>query len=175
MLFVPNEDKLSNDLLYKTPNYPILNVTDDETCLNLGEKSIVVKDAYNLAALLEYFGYKKDLSYEDIMKIRRTFFTGRFGMDNSKLFGMEEFIPSRFMPNITDPDKRYELYKKSVSLGSERQFGSIPTNELPRELMDILDERGNNSLMDVINGFDEKIDTFTPHKEEGPVKRLKRF
>ena len=59
MLFVPNEDKLSNDLLYKTPNYPILNVTDDETCLNLGEKSIVVKDAYNLAALLEYFGYKK--------------------------------------------------------------------------------------------------------------------
>ena len=118
---------------------------------------------------------KEKLTYEDIMKIRRTFFTGRFGKDNSKLFGMEEFIPSRFMPNITDPDKRYELYKRSVSLGSERQFGSISTNELPRELMHILDERGNNSFMDVIDGFDEKIDTFTPHQEEGPVKRLKRF
>lgn len=175
MLFVPNEKKLADDLLYKTPNYPILNVTDDETCLNLRENSIVVKDAYNLALLLEYFGYKKALTYEDIMKIRRTFFTGRFGMDNSKLFGMEEFIPSYFMPNITDPDKRYKLYKLCLSLDSERQFGSISTNELPHELMDILDERGNNSLMDVINGFDEKIDTFTPHKEEGPVKRLKRF
>lgn len=175
MLFVPNEDKLSNDLLYRTPNYPILNVTDDETCLNLGENSIVIKDACNLATLLEYFGYKKDLTYEDIIKIRRTFFTGRFGMDNSKLFGMQEFIPSRFMPNITDPDKRYELYKKSVILGSERQFGSIPTNELPRELMDILDSRGNNSFMDVIEGWNEKMNAFVPHKEEGPVKRLKRF
>ncbi len=175
MLFVPNENKLSNDLLYNTSNYPILNVTDDETCLNLGRKSIVVNEAYNLAVLLEYFGYKKDLTYEDIMKIRRTFFTGRFGKDNSKLFGMEEFIPSRFMPNITDPDKRYKLYKKSVRLGSERQFGSISTNELPRELMNILDERGNHSLMDVIYDFDEKIDAFTPHQEEGPVKRLKRF
>ena len=175
MLFVPNEDKLSNDLLYRSPNYPILNVTDDNACLNLGENSIVINDACNLAALLEYFGYKKDLTYEDIMEIRRTFFTGRFGMDNSKLFGMEEFIPSHFMPNITDHDKRYELYKKSLSLGSERQFGSISTNELPRELMAVLDERGNKSLMDVINGFDEKIDTFTPHKEESLVKRLKRL
>ena len=175
MLFVPNEDNLSNDLLYRTPNYPILNVTDDETCLNLGENSIVIKDACNLAALLEYFGYKKDLTYEDIMKIRKTFFTGRFGKDNSKLFGMEEFIPSRFMQNVTDPDKRYELYKKSVRLGSERHFGSIPTNELPRELMNILDNRGNNSLIDRICGFDEKINAFTPHQEEGPVKRLKKL
>ena len=175
MLFVPSEDKLSNDLLYDTSNYPILNVTDDEICLNLEKKSIIVKNAYNLAVLLEYFGYKKDLTYKDIMKIRRTFFTGRFGMDNSKLFGMEELIPSSFMPNITDNDKRHELYKKNVSLDSERQFGSITTNKLPRELMGILDERGNNSLMDVINNFDEKTDTFTPHKEEGSVKKLKRF
>lgn len=169
MLFVPNEDNLSNDLLYRTPNYPILNVTDDETCLNLGENNIVIKDACNLAALLEYFDYKKDLTYEDIMKIRKTFFTGRFGMDNSKLFGMEEFIPSRFMPNITDPNERYELYKKSVNLGSERQFGSIPTNVLPRELMGLLDERGRNTYG---HTFDE---SFKPSKEEGPIKKLTRF
>ena len=54
MLFVPNEEKLSNDLLYKSPNYPILNITDDEICLGLREKSIVIKDACNLAILLEY-------------------------------------------------------------------------------------------------------------------------
>ena len=59
MLFVLNEELLSNDLLYQSPNYPILNVTDDNTCLSLGEKSIVIKDACNLAALLEYFGYNR--------------------------------------------------------------------------------------------------------------------
>lgn len=56
MLFVLNEGKLSNDLLYKTKNYPILNVTDDEICLNLKEDNIAIKDACNLALLLEYFG-----------------------------------------------------------------------------------------------------------------------
>lgn len=174
MLFVPNEDKLSNDLLYNTLNYPILNVTDDKTCLNLEGTNIVIKDAYNLAVLLEYFGYKKDLTYKDIMKIRRTFFTGRFGMDNSELFGMKEYIPSQFKPNITDPNKRYEIYKKSLNLDSERQFGSISKNELPMELMDILDNRGNKSLADSIYCIDEKIDIFTPCKEEGIVKKLKR-
>lgn len=169
MLFVPNKNKFSDDLLYNSPNYPILNVTDDDICLNLSENSIVVKDAYNLSVLLEYFGYKKDLTIEDIIKIRRTFFTGRFGMDNSKLFGMEEFIPVRFRPDITNLDKRYELYKKSVNLGSERQFASISTNELPRELMNLLDQRGRSAYGNI---FD---DSFKPSKEEFPIKKLTRF
>ena len=62
MLFVPTEEKLSNDLLYQSPSYPILNITDDDTCLHLKE-SVVIKDACNLSALLTYFGYKKELSY----------------------------------------------------------------------------------------------------------------
>lgn len=90
MLFVPNEELLSNDLLYQSPNYPILNVTDDNICLSLGEKSIVIKDACNLAALLEYFGYNRELTFEDILKIRNTFFTGRFAKDNCELFGWKE-------------------------------------------------------------------------------------
>lgn len=171
MLFIPNQEKLSNDLLYQSPSYPILNVTDDETCLSLGEKSIVIKDACNLAALLEYFGYNKDLTFEDIMRIRKIFFTGRFGMDNSKLFGMKEFIPDDFKAYIQDSDERYELYKKSLNLGSERQFGSIPENQLPRELMGILDERGKGSQYHL---FGVK-DAFKPSKEEGPIKKLTRF
>lgn len=144
ILFVPNEENLADDLLYKSPNYPVLNVTDDEKCLNLNGKNIVIRNSYNLALLLEYFNYKKDLTIEDVINIRKTFFTGRFGMDNSKLFGMQEFIPSSFKAykngiEIQDEKERYELYKKSLNLGSERQFGSIANNVLPRELMDILD------------------------------------
>lgn len=171
MLFVPNEEKLSSDLLYQSPSYPILNVTDDDTCLGLGEKSIVIRDAYNLEELLKYFGYNKDLTFEDIMRIRETFFTGRFGMDNCELFGMKEFIPANFKAHIQDPDERYELYKKSLSLGSERQFGSISENQLPRELMDVLDERGNGSHY---NLFDSG-NVFKPSKEEGTVKKLTRI
>ena len=110
---VINEDKLSNDLLYQSPNYPILNVTDDETCLNLGDNSIVIKDACNLAALLEYFGYKKDLTFEDIMKIRKTFFTGRFAKDNCQLFGWKETMAEdvTFYTNGVEVNNPKELEK----------------------------------------------------------------
>lgn len=148
MLFVPNDEKLSNDLLYRSPSYPILNVTDDETCLNLGEESIVIKDACNLAALLEYFGYHKDLNYEDIMRIRETFFTGRFAQDNCELFGWKSFIPGSF-------------------------FG-VSESVLPREYWDVLDDRGDNTLMDALQ-WHEKMNAFAPHKQEGPIKRLARF
>ena len=182
MLFVPNEDKLSNDLLYRTPNYPILNVTDDQTCLNLGENSIVIKDACNLAALLEYFGYKKDLTYEDIIKIRRTFFTGNFAKNNCELFGYKETMAEDLTfydkgKKVTNPialAKRRMQYRLD-QLAGHRMFSGVAESPLPSEYWDVLDERGNNSFMDVIEGWDEKMNAFAPHKEEGPVKRLKRF
>lgn len=173
MLFVTNEEKLADDLLYNSPNYPSLNVTDDEKCLKLNESNIVIRNSYNLSLLLEYFNYKKYLTIKDIINIRKTFFTGRFGMDNSKLFGMKEFVPYNFKAykhgkEITNEEEIYELYKKSLSLGSERQFGSIPDNVLPRELMDILDERGRSN-------YGTTGDIFEPNIEEGPIRKLTRF
>lgn len=172
MLFVLTEEKLSEDLLYNSLHYPILNVTDNDICLGFGNKeSQVIKDAYNLSLLLEYFGYKEELTYEDIVKIRKTFFTGRFGMDNCKLFGMEEIIPSDFEPKmdgilVTDENEIYELYKKSVTLGSQRKFGSISSYVLPPKLMNILDEMGST--------YDGR-NPFVPSKAEQNVKKLTRF
>ena len=182
MLFVPNEDKLSNDLLYRSPNYPILNVTDDNTCLNLEENSIVINDACNLAALLEYFGYKKDLTFEDIMKIRKTFFTGRFAKDNCQLFGWKEIMAEdvTFYANgveVTNPrelERRRRQFRAEQQAG-DRMFSGVSESPLPREYWDVLDDRGDNTLMDVIERWDEKMNAFAPHKQEGPVKRLKRF
>ncbi|MBQ3020667.1 MAG: hypothetical protein IJD92_00405 [Bacilli bacterium] len=182
MLFVPNEDKLSNDLLYRTPNYPILNVTDDETCLNLGKNSIVIKGACNLAALLEYFGYKKDLTYEDIMKIRKTFFTGRFAKDSCQLFGyketMVEDLTFRSNGKVVTDSKELERRRKQFRAeqrAGHRIFSGVSDSPLPREYWDVLDDRGDNTLMDVIEGWNEKMNAFAPHRQEGPVKRLKRF
>lgn len=182
MLFVLNEDKLSNDLLYKSPNYPILNITDDETCLNLEENSIIIKDACNLAALLEYFGYKEELTYEDIMKIRKTFFTGRFARDNCQLFGFREtmaedltfFIDGQEVTDSSEIEKRRRQFRASQKAG-HRMFSGVSESPLPREYWDILDDMGDNTLSDVMEQWAEKMNAFAPHKQEGPVKRLKRF
>lgn len=181
MLFVPNEEKLSNDLLYRSPSYPILNVTDDETCLGLGEKSIVIKDACNLAVLLEYFGYNKDLTFEDIMRIRKTFFTGRFAKDNCELFGWKEIQPEdcTYYKNdveITDLKelKRIIAKEKRAQQAGHRSFIGISESVLPREYWDVLDEMGDNDLMYALE-WHEKMNAFAPHKQEGPVKKLKRF
>lgn len=181
MLFVPNEERLSNDLLYRSPNYPILNVTDDETCLALGEKSIVINDACNLAALLEYFGYNKDLTFEDIMRIRKTFFTGRFAMDNCELFGWKEDKPEDWTyykngVEITDSkelERRIAEERKSQQAG-HRSFTGVSESILPREYWDVLDRMGDNDLRYAIK-WQEKMDAFAPHKQEGPVKKLTRF
>ncbi len=181
MLFVPDEKKLSNDLLYRSPSYPILNVTDDEICLALKEGSIVIKDACNLAPLLEYFGYDKDLTYEDIMTIRKTFFTGRFAKDNCELFGYEEHQPEDWTyyqngVEITNPKKlkkRIEEEKRLQKKG-HRSFGSIPEYVLPQEYFDILDDRGDNTLKNAILWHD-KINAFAPHIQEGIVKKLTKF
>ena len=39
--FTVDDNKMANDLLYKTPVYPILNITDDDICLNLKIGSVV--------------------------------------------------------------------------------------------------------------------------------------
>lgn len=181
MLFIPNEEKLSNDLLYQSPSYPILNVTDDETCLSLGEKSIVIKDACNLAALLEYFGYNEDLTFEDIMRIRKNFFTGRFAMDNCELFGWKEVKPEDYtyyengvlVTDLKKIERRIAQERRSQQAG-HRSFTGVSENVLPREYWDILDKMGDNGLMHAIE-WHEKMNAFAPHKQEGPVKKLTRF
>ncbi len=127
ILFVPNEYKLANDLLYNSPNYPILNVTDDNTCMSLGSSSIVVHNACNLASLLKHFNYQKELTYDDILKIRKSFFNGKFirnNIDDSKLFvyfdildkmgdlSFKEAVMFHQRMNVFLPNKKEEKTKK---------------------------------------------------------------
>lgn len=180
ILFVLDEEKLSSDLLYRSPSYPVLNVTDDEKVLELEGSNIVIKDACNLAKLLEYFGYNKELTYKDLLRIRKTFFTGRFAKDNCELFGWKESQPEDgiYYENgveITDPKElkwRIAEQRRAQQAG-QRSFVGIGTSELPREYWEALDQRGNNKLIDVLSGLENNIDSFKPAKEEGPIKRLK--
>lgn len=179
MLFVPNENGMSNDLLYRSPGYPILNVTADEICLNIGINRILIQDACNLASLLEYFGYKKDLTYEDIINIRKTFFTGTFVKDNCELFGYREFMPEdwKFYSNgkeVTDLEE-IEERRRQCRLRQQagyRIFYGVSESPLPREYFDVLDYMGDNTLIKYRN---EKINAFEPDRQEGPVKKLSIF
>lgn len=186
MLFTPNEQKLSNDLLYRSSNYPVLNVTDDETCLNIAADTILIKDACNLAQLLEYFGYDKDLTFEDIVAIRKRFFTGKFAMDNCDLFGWKETKPEDWTyhengQEVTDPKRLKKLIEqeRASQAAGHRSFTGVSEAVLPREYWDVLDSMGNKSLDDVlfdrVHGITTHIDAFKPHKEEGMVKKLSRF
>ena len=42
---------------------------DNNSCLNLGTKVLIIKDACRLEPLLEYFDYPEELTYKDILRI----------------------------------------------------------------------------------------------------------
>lgn len=69
MLFGSNEKNWSDDLSYQSPSYHVLNMTDNNSCLNLGIKALIIKDACRLEPLLEYFGYPEELTYKDVLRI----------------------------------------------------------------------------------------------------------
>lgn len=153
MLFVLDDNKLANDLLYDSPLYPVLNITDD---MKINDNDIVIRNACNLAILLAYFNYGDVLSYNDIVRIRETFFSGRFAKDNCELFGFSEMTFDR------------ELSSKNM------RFVKNGDNLLLSNYFDVLDYMGDNSLFDVIGFWHGRINAFAPEKREGRIKKLKR-
>ena len=153
ILFVPDEKGLADDLIYNSPKYPILNITDNQKCLSLGENSIVIQNIINLNELLEYFGYEKKLTFDDIMKIRKKFFNGYFGKNHCELFGMIENVNEDTM---------------SVS------YSSVSPCILDRKYFFGLDNLGDD-VVGFLLGDCFKANAFKPSKIEGPVRKLKRF
>lgn len=181
ILFTLTEDNLANDLLYNSPNYPILNISDNKKCMDFDDHIILVKDAYNLSELLRYFGYNKELTYKNIIKIRKTFFSRKFVYDNCELFGYKESNPEnwtyyKYGIEITDPKKikKCIAYYKRKQLLGHRSFSSTPKNELPRECWDALIERRDSTLLEFLSCDHGKLDIFAPHKHEGKIKKLRR-
>lgn len=182
ILFTLDPDKKSNDLLYKTKAYPILNLSDDDLCLSLKNESLIIQGACNLNFLLEYFNYKNELTYEDIVNIRKTFFNGRFAQDNCELFGYKEIKPEekpyyRHGNRITEPEllKKYIRQERKLQEAGYRIFSPINESILPKEYFDILVDLGDVVYPELLFNLEDKTDAFIPHKKEGPVKKLRRF
>lgn len=147
MLFVPDGNNYANDLLYQSPNYPVLNMTDDDVFTNLKEDTIVIEYYRSLASLLEYLEYDKTLTYEDIIRIKNTIFSGHFAKDNCELFGWH----------------RLSEDKNIYTGGSDGILDS--------DYFETLDLLGDCDLSTAIR-MESKMNAFKPFKEEGPIKKL---
>lgn len=188
MIFVKDPYGFASDLLYNSPNYPIFSMTNNEKVLchhnRLNELAIdnqfYIYNICNLSELLKYFGYDEELTYDDIKEIRKKFFDGNFAKDNCELFGWHETMAEDLTfydgdRKVTDPKiiaKRQRQYRADQKLG-HRSFTSNGNAKLNREYFDKIDDLyGNNSLIDIINGWGLKINEFKPSKMEGRIKRL---
>lgn len=180
MLFIPTEYKYCDDLLFNSKKYPILNMTDDDKVLSLEGNQILISDACNLALLLQHFDYADKLGYEYLLRIRNTFFTGRFAMDNCELFGFTELFEDKDSDCIDGRILDFEQLSRPESifyfneLLSKRSFVSNGENVLHYEYWHALDSRGDQATVNLLTHEIIRRDMFEPPFEEGPVKTLKK-
>ena len=66
-LFSINENKLANDLLYKSPEYPIEHLSNPKDCK---ESKYIIHNKYNLEEYLIELGFKEKLTKRDLKKLR---------------------------------------------------------------------------------------------------------
>ena len=149
MLFVLDEEGHANDLLYDSPHYPVLNLSKNEDCLN--QKICICLQTYKLYELLKYWGFSDEIGYEDVLRIRNTFFSCDYVLDNCELYGVIE----------TDP--RETSRETRDSKGNHRTFNREKEDSVfPPCFFDMMwDHRDFTTT-----------DKFKPCKEEGPIKSL---
>lgn len=167
ILFTKSEDKKASDLLYDTSDYPALGISNlkDVKC-----GDFVINDVYNLAFLLEFYGFKEELNFNDVRNIKSRFFNKRFISNNSKLFGFKECeseISDIFVKKVYSDEF-------PMTFINGRAFMRYGECYLPEIYFHVINKLGNNSLMDVILKKEKCVDAFKPSKEEGNVRRLLR-
>ena len=169
------------DLLYHSPNYPVFNYSSDDLLLSMDD-DIIIQNACNLNSILEFFGYDNYLNIDDLIRIRKTFFTGRFAKDNCTLFGYREvkadkmrfFLDGKEVKDEIALHEEREKFNLKHGLGN-RIFVEAEEGPFSRELFKLIDSFGDERSMDLGVSFVLKKDAFMPHYSEGPIKKLKRF
>lgn len=174
------DDDMATDVLFESPQYPVVNITNPTRYIDRG---IVVKDAICLDELLKYFGYSEELTEENIKKIRQTFFTGDFCLNNAKLFGYQEINAEDLTfydenkQVITDPvllEEKRATYRKLQEMG-HCMVKHVGNGVLSSDYFNILDRKADNSIYDFVEGYVEHIDSFLPTTKEGHKRVLKKY
>ncbi|MCI9234289.1 MAG: hypothetical protein HFH08_06865 [Bacilli bacterium] len=176
ILFTLTEQPLANDLLYDSPEYPVLNHSPIDNCLN---SNILIQGEYNLGPLLNFFQFPESLSLLDIKNLRKHFFNGSWSYEHCDLFGFREILPQDWTyvkdgHYVKDPEELKQLQKKEQILRKRghRVFEHIENGVLPSDMMFILGEFGDHSIAEILQGFAKQRNAFKPHEEEGIIKKL---
>ena len=143
-----NEDGLANDLLYNSPEYPIMNITPDDLLVNKTGIDTIIAEPYKISDLLKYLDYNDELTYQDILNIRKNIINKKFLDSNYQLFGLKK------------KDKGYKV---------------VPNGRFPLDCYYAILEACDSSSINMVGNFvffGLKEDRFKPSKEEGPVKKL---
>ena len=144
ILFVPDENNHANDLLYNSPKYPVLNLTHDSEIIYLDGKNTLVQDAVNLAAVLQTFGFKQELTYKDVQLIRHTLLNSQYLKKHCELFGFEE---------------------------DEWGFHSSFMEHPLKDYFTVLRNRCDKTLGEAMY-HDIKMKPFKPSKKEVPIRKI---
>ena len=148
ILFSVNEDGLANDLLYNSPEYPIMNITPDDLLVNKTGIDTIIAEPYKISDLLKYLDYNDELTYQDILNIRKNIINKKFLDSNYQLFGLKK------------KDQGYKV---------------VPNGRFPLDCYYAILEACDSSSINMVGNFvffGLKEDRFKPSKEEGPVKKL---
>lgn len=185
MLFVPTEEGFAEDLLYDSPSYPIMNIASPKACSETPDR-IVISECCRLAKLLQYLGYDRKLSFNDLVTIRNTIFTNQWAENNCRLFGFKEIKPD-LTKDISKAEIKRELslYKRDKSWGMRNIVKNEDgTSLLPEEylyaLSSMRDSNIREAIIDAFFGIPSRRNAFKPHKDEDvksltmiPIKKIR--
>jgi len=159
MLFTLDENKHANDLLYTSPHYPIFNISPHDDCLK--SEICIGRYTYEMYNLLKYFEYPNEIGYEDVLRIRNTFFSCDYVLDNCEIFGYKD--------GGTSIKKGHDSQANYDSKGIGRYiFDFKEDSPLSYMYFRMLCSNKDEYLF-----YKHSIrDKFKPCEEEGPIKSL---
>ena len=178
VLFTIDEDKMAHDLLYDTEPCSIDKITPGND-YKLNKDDPVIFDALSLEPLLKYFRFSEDIDNNEILAIKKGFFSSQFFRDNCHLFGYRELKTEDLMKfggfSSDDEmariiyDKHYQLLRDNGL--EEYEFIAEDSTELPAEYFEKL--RTLSGIIGTRYYYIGPKDAFKPKLlREGHVKKL---
>ena len=169
ILFTIDDDGLSNDLIYDSPKYAVLNYTDNDIYWSNMLKDtkhrdfdlkIVVINTLNIGILLKKLGFSEQLTKSDIDYIKRVVFNKKILEDKCYQFGL---VPTNSKKTIGWYDK--DQHKERYEMGPTKLYYDM------KPYREAIDKYGSDKKITVLKkGFKVNLDAFKPSRKEGKVK-----
>lgn len=204
LLFSLTDELYASDLLYDSPQYPIINTTDNNTIRKIKQGNrtfLAVVNSCNLGFLLKCLGYDEFLTKSEVMQIRNTIFSSNFLKNNCDIFGLMKkpspsfFVGKNFKNMPIEEVDIYGYYKanyfrkihlmlkfhlKQIMGIQEYEFTNdvnwfFETMKLRDEYLSVLNKLKDDTILSIFQKDNVHLDAFKPNKEEGKIKRLKRI